>query len=167
MISPDFGSTLTVGERRVPKNASDWKAGAPSGPHASFWASDSDIMNSEAQSILGSSAADSSTGIYSLPGPLCEGSYGGPNGVVFATTNPACLTAGTGAYGNPILPNRKPGVTGDPLKDEVSLGYSSPHLGGFQILMGDASVRFVSDSVHVVTWVNLARRADGEVLGAF
>lgn len=71
------------------------------------------------------------------------------------------------ANGNPILPNRKAGATGELLKDDVSLGYSSLHLGGVQILMVDGSVRFVSDSVHIATWVNLARRADGVVLGEF
>lgn len=143
-----------------------WKVGASSGPHASFGAGDPDIMKSEAQAILGTSAADSSTGVYALAGPLCEGSYS-PNQLGFNPTKPDCTSTGVGAYGNPILPNRKAGAAGELLNDDVSLGYSSPHIGGIQILMCDGSVRFVSDSVHVPTWVNLSRRADGVVFGAF
>lgn len=43
----------------------------------------------------------------------------------------------------------------------------SAHTGGVHILLGDGSVRFVSESVHMPTWIALAIRDDGQVLGEF
>jgi len=43
----------------------------------------------------------------------------------------------------------------------------SRHKGGVQILLGDASVRFISDNIHLETWRNLSTMQDGEVLGEF
>lgn len=51
--------------------------------------------------------------------------------------------------------------------EPVSGSYSSYHPGGCQLLLGDGSARFVSDSVNQQTYINLMRRADGEVLGDF
>ena len=154
-----------VGERQLPTKPMDWNAKETSGNVASFWAGDPEVVQSEAQSILGSNAGESSTGLYALAGPLCEGSYNPVS--TFNPTNPRCSTQGEGANGNPILPNRKVGAAGARLADEASLGFSSPHPGGTQILLGDGSVRFVSDTVDVATWINLSRRSDGQVLGAF
>jgi prepilin-type N-terminal cleavage/methylation domain-containing protein len=44
---------------------------------------------------------------------------------------------------------------------------SSAHPGGVQILLGDGSVRFLSDTVNLATYYNLADRDDGNVLGDF
>jgi len=50
-------------------------------------------------------------------------------------------------------------------------GYNSPlrssHPGGVQMLLGDASVRFVSDSIALTTLAQLANRSDGLVLNEF
>ncbi|MBR9801106.1 DUF1559 domain-containing protein [bacterium] len=43
----------------------------------------------------------------------------------------------------------------------------SNHPGGLQVVMGDGSVRFLSENIAQVTRVNLSRIADGEVLGEF
>jgi len=43
----------------------------------------------------------------------------------------------------------------------------SAHPGGVHVVIGDASVRFISDSIDVLTWQNLGRPADGIPLGAF
>jgi prepilin-type N-terminal cleavage/methylation domain-containing protein len=43
---------------------------------------------------------------------------------------------------------------------------ASGHTGGLQVGMGDASVRSVSQSVSVVTWLAAATPAGGEVLGS-
>jgi prepilin-type processing-associated H-X9-DG protein len=39
------------------------------------------------------------------------------------------------------------------------------HHGGCNILLGDGSVRFVSQFIHQPTWAALATRANGEVIG--
>ncbi len=153
-----------VSERRVPATASEWETGSVSGPFASFWAGDPEVKKSEAQAILGSVATESTTGWYSVTGPLCEGRW---NNTRFEPTNGDCPTQKVGANAKPIRPNLKPGVDGAKLGDDISLGYSSAHSGGVYILTGDASARFVSDSVDVATWINLSRRADGLTLGDF
>jgi len=46
-------------------------------------------------------------------------------------------------------------------------GYMSEHPGGVNMTLGDASVRFVAQTVDYTTWVNLGNKADGYTLGAF
>ncbi|WP_339736337.1 DUF1559 domain-containing protein [uncultured Gimesia sp.] len=43
----------------------------------------------------------------------------------------------------------------------------SNHIGGVHILLGDGAVRFVSDSINLLTWQDLGKKADGNVLGEF
>ncbi len=43
----------------------------------------------------------------------------------------------------------------------------SRHSGGVNVLLGDGSVRFVTDSIAPQTWQGLSTRAGGEVLGDF
>ena len=43
----------------------------------------------------------------------------------------------------------------------------SAHAGGTQVVLGDGSVRFASDSISLVTWRALFTRAGGEVVGEF
>jgi len=51
--------------------------------------------------------------------------------------------------------------------ERVSGSYRSYHPGGFQLLLGDGSVRFVNDSIAPQTYINLMRRPDGQVLVTF
>jgi len=43
----------------------------------------------------------------------------------------------------------------------------SRHPGGAQILLGDASVRFVPQSIDTITWRNLGSRGGGEVIAEY
>ncbi len=43
----------------------------------------------------------------------------------------------------------------------------SEHPGGGQILMGDGSVRFVSENVDLILWAELSSIGEGEVIGEF
>jgi len=43
----------------------------------------------------------------------------------------------------------------------------SAHIGGVNVVMGDVSVRFVTDSIDLLTWQNVGRPADGVPLGDF
>jgi prepilin-type N-terminal cleavage/methylation domain-containing protein len=43
----------------------------------------------------------------------------------------------------------------------------SPHVGGAHILLGDGSVRFVSQFVHQPTWAALSSCRDGQVVGEY
>ena len=46
-------------------------------------------------------------------------------------------------------------------------GFDSAHVGGLHMLIGDGSVRFVSENIDARTWNNLGNRSDGEVMGSF
>jgi prepilin-type N-terminal cleavage/methylation domain-containing protein len=49
----------------------------------------------------------------------------------------------------------------------MQLSYGSNHSGGCQIVLGDGSVRFVSESVDRTTWSNLGNREDEQPLGQY
>lgn len=45
--------------------------------------------------------------------------------------------------------------------------YSSHHAGGVQFVLGDGSVRFLSENINLTTYRNLCNKQDGAVLGEF
>ncbi len=51
--------------------------------------------------------------------------------------------------------------------DKPTAGLAGARQGGFQVLMADGSVRFISDQVSVQTLKGLMTRAGGEVIGDF
>ena len=46
-------------------------------------------------------------------------------------------------------------------------GFGSGHVGGAHFLLGDGSVRFISENINSVTYANLSTTTDGNVVGAF
>lgn len=50
---------------------------------------------------------------------------------------------------------------------ETSMGFKSRHVGGAQFLMGDGTVRFISENIDYRTYQRLGGRNDGEVVGEF
>ncbi len=64
------------------------------------------------------------------------------------------------AIGGSVLP----GVCNN---DGANNGIFSPHTGGVHALLGDGSVRFLSDNIDLTTLKRLATRNDGQVLGEF
>jgi prepilin-type N-terminal cleavage/methylation domain-containing protein len=67
------------------------------------------------------------------------------------------LTSANGTPGGPLnLPAYR-----------VNMGASSYHTGGAHFLLGDGSVRFISNNISFVTYNNLGNRADGQVIGDF
>ena len=59
-------------------------------------------------------------------------------------------------------------VANDPSQTYIAVGYRaarSRHSGGVNVVLGDGSVRFVSNSVQRDTWLRLSTRNGGEVIG--
>jgi prepilin-type N-terminal cleavage/methylation domain-containing protein len=64
-------------------------------------------------------------------------------------------------------------ITGQPIIHPVNFPtfpvgqMYAEHPGGGHVCLGDGSVRFVSESIHVYTWAELSSQSEGEVLGEF
>jgi prepilin-type processing-associated H-X9-DG protein len=67
----------------------------------------------------------------------------------FPTAGGACCPGGAHDWGNGIIPAR------------------SEHTGGVNAVMGDGSVKFIRNSVDLVTWQRLGARNDRGVLGDY
>ncbi len=155
---------VMAGERRLSRIGRDWPADSLDGPFNSHWAGLPRSTNPLAivatvttgihervdSEAAAARRADIKNDLLNLQGPL--------NGV--QGNSPRLLR---------FLPNRT--STGQAMSglnaEIVNAGFSSQHPGGLNILLGDGSVRFISDSVDPATYINMMRRADGEVLGVF
>lgn len=49
----------------------------------------------------------------------------------------------------------------------TSMGFKSRHVGGAHFLLGDGSIRFISENVDYLTYQKLGDRRDGQVVGDF
>ena len=58
-------------------------------------------------------------------------------------------------------------VNGTTFTNSIFHGFGSNHSGGAQFLLGDGSVRFISENISNVTYANLSTIADGVVIGDF
>ncbi len=100
-----------------------------------------------------------------------------PDGLGWASGTRATLRNAGGGINAAALSSRSgipgpPGVAAPPVavpvdKDTAILqvgGFGSYHTGGAQFLLGDGSVRFISQNIKQSTFKNLANRADGELM---
>jgi hypothetical protein len=71
---------------------------------------------------------------------------------------------------DPVRLARKPGVTnpncGPGSNWNYSWGFKSAHPSGVQFVMGDGSVRFVSQTIDYLSYQRLGGKADGQVISA-
>jgi len=106
---------------------------------------------------IGNAAKSSSTGLRSNNGTLWGWYAAGQSTLTTAappnwkwpTAGGDCCPGGAHDWGYGIFPPR------------------SAHTGGVNALLGDGSVRFIRDSVDLVTFQRLGNRGDGQVLGEF
>ncbi len=57
-------------------------------------------------------------------------------------------------------------MSGD-FQNATTVGFSSWHTGGMQAVLGDGTVRFLSENIDSTIYENLSRRSDGKTLGEF
>ena len=77
-------------------------------------------------------------------------------------------TGGVGRRWIPDMPPiNMPGVNTAGSYDEHYAGARSNHSGGVNVVMGDGSTRFITDSINATTWSLLGAINDGNVLGNF
>jgi len=106
---------------------------------------------------IGSAAKSSATGFRANNGALWAWYAAGQSTVTTATTpnwrwpsaGGDCCPGGAHDWGVGIIPPR------------------SLHPGGVNVLLGDASVRFVANTVELLTFQRLGNRQDGQVLGDY
>ncbi len=148
-------NVVLVGERIVPLSGLTWPLHDMSGPFNSYWAGiprGTNPLAVVATVTDGEISESGSEDALNIQGKL--------NGFHRSQPRVRGLLINKTASGRPL--NSKAA-----LGQDASAGFSSYHPGGAQILLGDASVRFVSDSVDPNTWINLMRRSDGVTLGEF
>lgn len=79
-------------------------------------------------------------------------------------TNERTFNLTTIRYTPNTIDNTLPGTGRN---DGANNGIYSAHVGGVQALMGDGSVRFLSENLDMLTLRRLATRRDGQVVGEF
>ena len=160
-----MSNVILVAERRMPRNCSNWGAAvAPGneGQYCSVWAGPlgATLAADEAiKSILATTTLGNVEDVDPVTGSLIQS-----GNIVGA--RPA---ANTGAAPALVKINRTLGnlTLSDVRQDTVTVGFSSWHTGGCQAVLGDGTVRFLSENIDGTIYTNLSRRSDGRTLGEF
>lgn len=80
------------------------------------------------------------------------------NGYRINKTGPMGAGGGSAVFNQPLTQQ---------LQDWNTVGPSSWHTGGCQVLLGDGTVRFLTENINMTTYTDMSRRSDGATLGAF
>ena len=157
-VKDGMSNVVMVGERRMPHEGVEWPVGMEDGKFNSYWAG---IPNLAAVNPL--------VVVATATGGQIE--LNGEDDKLPATGNLAAVMSPEERKSLPyfaINKNPRLGVTlsGDH-QDTVTAGFSSWHTGGCQMLLGDGTVRFISENIDATVYTNLMRRSDGATLGEF
>ncbi len=68
---------------------------------------------------------------------------------------------------NAATAGQQPGPVVGAMWSDTNTPLTSAHTGGAHVLLGDGTVRFISDNINMKTLLNLAARSDGNVVGEF
>ncbi|MSR50131.1 MAG: DUF1559 domain-containing protein [Gemmataceae bacterium] len=109
--------------------------------------------------FVGERSSKSTNGV--LPG-VCTWVGALPGGTLDGESPSLFVLGHTGLSSAPHKPN-SPQSDGTYHPED----YTSKHSGGVNFLLGDGSVRFITDSIDGQTWVRLGTRAGGEVPGEY
>jgi hypothetical protein len=167
-------NVIMVGERRLVRGGTDWKADAAEGSFNSYWAGIPNLKTDSPLCIVG-------TTMTGNPALHSDGDGLNSTGHINALQQPGLFPSFLPLAINRTLDGKLlPTVLETPTafgqlmgkKEQsfgtsVTAGFSSRHVGGAQFLLSDGSVKFVSENVDSQTLVNISRRSDGQTVGAF
>lgn len=156
-------NVILVGERSQPRTARHWTPGQLDGAFHSFWSGLPRGTNPLAIVITATDGRLPQAG-----SPEAEQRGADMASDLLNPVGPLNGTAGQVAVLKTLKINKLRDGTALTNPDRsVSGSVSSYHPGGTHVLLGDGSVRFISDSLATHTYINLMRRADAQVLGEF
>lgn len=157
-VKDGMSNVVLVGERRMPHEGVEWPIGIEDGRFNSYWAG---IPNLAAVNPL--------VVVATATGGQIE--LNGEDDKLPATGNVAAVMSEEERKSLPyfaINKNPRLGVTlSGENQDMVTAGFSSWHTGGCQMVLGDGTVRFISENIDATVYTNLMRRSDGATLGEF
>lgn len=159
-VKDGMSNIVLVGERRMSAAGVEWPLGKIEGPYNSYWAG---IPNVAAVSPL-VIVATATGGSIEAPSSDCRS---GPVSLP-QTGNIDQILDSESRKSLPYFAINKD-IRGFTLSDSdaVTAGFSSWHTGGCQVLLGDGTVRFISENIDPTIYTNLMRRSDGQKLGEF
>jgi prepilin-type N-terminal cleavage/methylation domain-containing protein len=162
-----MSNVILAAERRMPRTCGQWGAvahpvgtnQATEGQYCSVWAGVIGTPDAGIMATLGTTT----DGLIE-DNNAATGSMIGSGNIVGARP-----TTNSGAAPNVIKINRTLGnlTLSDVRQDLVTVGFSSWHTGGMQAVLGDGTVRFLSENIDGTIYTNLSRRSDGKTLGEF
>ena len=189
-----MSNVILAAERRNPKicNVGGWTAGDTTGGGAanvagtlggcSFWAAMQDAPTAQyATNPLPQATALGTDELYQVLGTTRSGDVGAntvgamnrlTGNLTGDTSTPPVpsVQPWTAAAAGTIKINKTLGnastMSGD-FQDGTTVGFSSWHTGGMQAVLGDGTVRFLSENIDSTIYENLSRRSDGKTLGEF
>ena len=192
-VKDGMSNVILAAERRNPKicEPNGWAAtgGAPNVQGVlggcTFWAAADGRLQADYGAVLGpQTASPASPELFQVLGITRSGDVGlnVSNGTTRQenaltgnltgdTSTPAVVSnsdwsAGAGTVKiNKTLGNVNT-MSGD-YQDATTVGFSSWHTGGMQAVLGDGTVRFLSENIDSTIYENLSRRSDGKTLGEF
>ena len=158
-VKDGMSNVVLAGERRMSAHTTEWPLGDVEGAYHSYWAG---IPNIDAVSPLSI--------VATVTGGNVE--LNGENDLLCLTGSLKTMDTAEGRKALPYFAINKD-IRGTTLKHRsdgtttVTAGFSSWHTGGAQCILGDGTVRFVSENIDPTIYINLMRRSDGVALGEF
>ena len=176
-VKDGMSNVILAAERRNPKICQAWDVeGGPDPANTqlggcSFWAAASALPGDSttfepANQQQPTPTATGDAAFYQILGTTRSGI----TGTINLTGNLANASWGASPIEGTIKINKTrfnaAAMAGD-LQDATTVGFGSWHTGGMQAVLGDGTVRFLSENIDSTIYENLSRRSDGKTLGEF